>query len=354
MHISSSELFQSIEAIVKPYQNKSKRCANPILSIGVLSGNERFIFGFGDLQPFGRMSYGDLVYEIGSLTKVFTTSLLALMIEEGLIRSDDSIGQYIPSLSCDHPVKLSHLATHSSGFHAMPILKIVRNLFEKKVRDVYCKYTLEEAISFLRSVPAHKTGKKFLYSNEGMGVLGQLLAQTLETDYETAVMDRICSPLDMPDTRITLSDEQRTRLVPGHGRNGKPRPELNLRDFPGAGALRSTVNDQLTFMSAHLGLHPDKKRCSLFSSTHQVQLRPAKSMGVGLGWMVEESDNIIWHNGSTMGFSSFMGIQKDILSGVVVLSNYRSGLLGASPLQIGFAILKHLEERFRDTANNSR
>lgn len=126
-----------------------------------------------------------------------------------------------------------------------------------------------------------------------------------------------------------------------------------MQDFPGAGSLRSTVNDQLTFLSAQLGLHPDKERCRLFSTTHQAQLHPAKSMGIGLGWMVEEIDNIIWHNGSTMGFSSFMGFEKDILSGVVVLSNYRSGLLGASPLQIGFAILKHLKERFRHTANNS-
>lgn len=101
----TTNIEQAVERIVQPYVSKRRHA---VLSIGILRGGERLVFGFGDLRPFGAVSCDNLIYEIGSITKVFTTSLLALLIAEGALRPDDSLGKFEPSLPGTHPVTLAH------------------------------------------------------------------------------------------------------------------------------------------------------------------------------------------------------------------------------------------------------
>ncbi|KZE75251.1 hypothetical protein AV654_27035 [Paenibacillus elgii] len=338
----TTNIEQAVERIVRPYVSKRKHA---VLSVGILRGGERLVYGFGDLRPFGAVSFDNLIYEIGSITKVFTTSLLALLIAEGALRPDDSLGKFEPTLPGRHPVTLAHLATHTSGLPGFPIFKAWRNRFDKtQHRDPYCHFTPEEAISYLRNVPPGNEGCKFRYSNEGTGILGRLLATWLGTDYETAITERLCVPLHLPDTGITLTLEQQARMVPGYAGKDVQRPETLLRDYAGAGALRSTLNDQLTFLSAHLGDHPNEEVGQDLLISQQTYARHSKTIGVGLGWIIDERGKFAWHNGSTHGFSSFMGFHQDRSSGIVVLSNYRSGLLSDSVDRIGLDLLDLLKK----------
>lgn len=333
---------QAVERIVQPYVSKRKHA---VLSVGILRGGERLVFGFGDLRPFGAVSCDHLIYEIGSITKVFTTSLLTLLIAEGALRPDDSLGKFEPSLPGNHPVTLAHLATHTSGLPGYPVFKAWRNRFDKSQhRDPYCHFTLQEALSYLQNVPPGKVGRKFRYSNEGTGILGRILAGWLGTDYETAIARRLCVPLHLPDTGITLTLEQQARMVPGYAGKDVQRPETLLRDYAGAGALRSTLNDQLTFLSAHLGDHPNDELCHDLLVSQQAYGRHSKTISVGLGWIIDERGKFVWHNGSTHGYSSFMGFHQDRSSGIVVLSNYRSGLLSDSVDRIGLDLLDLLNK----------
>lgn len=343
MHVNPTTNFeQAVGRIVQPYVSKRKHA---VLSVGILREGERLVFGFGDLRPFGAVSYDNLMYEIGSITKVFTTSLLALLIAEGALRPDDSLGKFEPSLPGRHPVTLAHLATHTSGLPGFPIFKAWRNRFDKtQHRDPYCYYTPQEAMSYLRNVPPGKVGRKFRYSNEGTGILGRLLTGWLGTDYETAITERLCLPLNLPDTGISLTLEQQARLLPGYAGKDAQRPETLLRDYAGAGALRSTLNDQLTFLAAHLCDHPNEELCQDLLISQQTYARHSKTIGVGLGWIIDERGKFAWHNGSTHGFSSFMGFHQDRSSGIVVLSNYRSGLLSDSVDRIGLDLLDLLKK----------
>ncbi|KEQ25967.1 serine hydrolase domain-containing protein [Paenibacillus tyrfis] len=337
----TANVEHAVKRIVQPYVSKRKHV---VLSVGILRGGERLVYGFGDLRPFGAVSYDNLMYEIGSITKVFTTSLLALLIAEGSLRPDDSLGKFEPSLPGRHPVTLAHLAAHTSGLPGFPVFKAWCNRFDKtQHRDPYCHFTPQEAFSYLRNVPPGKVGRKFHYSNEGTGILGRLLTTWLGTDYETAITERLCEPLHLTDTGISLPPEQQARMVPGYAGKDEQRPETLLRDYPGAGALRSTLNDQLTFLSAHLGGHPNEELCQDLLISQQTYARHSKTIGVGLGWIIDERGKFAWHNGSTHGFSSFMGFHQDRSSGIVVLSNYRSGLLSDSVDRIGLDLLDLLK-----------
>ncbi|WP_161808222.1 serine hydrolase [Aneurinibacillus migulanus] len=106
------------------------------------------------------MHYKDIVYEIGSLTKVFTTSLLSLLVEKGVVYLDDSIGKYEKNLQIEHPVTLKHLSTHTSGLPSISPIKTIMNRFDKKTyRDPYCLFDVQEAITYLSRVSPGRVGK---------------------------------------------------------------------------------------------------------------------------------------------------------------------------------------------------
>lgn len=337
-NLGKDELMLELDRLTRPYLKKNREA---VLSIGIINGSEQYIFGFGEKPASVPVSYEDMIYEIGSLTKIFTTSLFADLIREELVHLDDSFGKYIPDLAAEHPITLRHLATHTSGLPTWANLFLrLKRAIHPSQKDPYCLFTMEELISRLAAMPPKRIGRKFIYSNEGMGLLGVILARQLKTDYETAILDKICKPLKMESTVIQYSPEQKRRLLQGHTKNGNLSQELVMADFPGAGAFRSTVRDMLTFLSAHMDVQ-GKSVSHPWSLTHETHFQAAKYLEIGLGWLLDIEQNIIWHNGASNGFSSFMGFIRDKKKGVVLLSNYRTGLLGSVDW-IGFDILKWL------------
>lgn len=333
------ELEEAIGRIAKPYLEPRRHA---VVAIGILRGDEKQVFGFGDLSPYGGAGYGELIYEIGSITKVFTTTLLAGLLAEGKVRLDDPVGRYEPALPADHPVELRHLATHTSGLPTASLAKRLFNRFDRKTyRDPFCLFSVEEALAYLRRKGPEQAGKKFRYSNAGMGLLGRIAARQLGTDYEGAVRERIAGPFGMMDTGIALASEQRGRAVPGYSGllgNETRQPDLVMKDFEGAGALRSTVNDLFRFLSVHMAASRDP--ANPLALSHRVHHEINDKAGVGLGWIVHRTGKFVWHNGGTHGFSSFMAFRQDRPHGVVVLSNYRPGVGKVTPDSIGVELLK--------------
>lgn len=342
-----SILDKSTRQMLQQYIDKRKYA---VLSIGIINQSKQEIFGFGNSLLEGKVSYKDIVYEIGSLTKVFTTSLLSLLVEKGVVYLDDSIGKYEQTLQIEHPVTLKHLSTHTSGLPSVSLIKTIMNRFDKKTyRDPYCLFDVQEAITYLSRVSPDRVGKVFRYSNEGMGLLGRYLAQKLGTDLEKALLEFICQPLGMQDTAIRLSPDQRNRLVPGYAGKDVNQPELAMKVFEGAGALRSTVTDILQFLSVYMGICADHPMSKPFQVTQQEHISQGKNFGVGLGWIIDKRNGIIWHNGSTHGYSSFLGCDPCNSIGVVILSNYRPRLMDDTLNRIGYEILTQIREN-RGTA----
>jgi CubicO group peptidase (beta-lactamase class C family) len=254
---------------------------------------------------------GDTLFAIGSITKVFTGLLLQDMIERGEMNLDDSVQKYLPN-SVRIPtyegkdITLLHLATHTSG------------LPRDSSGDVYpflshCN---------LRWAP----GTRREYSNLGVGLLGHLIALKAGKDYETLVIERICKPLGMNSTKITLPPEIKTRLAPGHAMPGH-----RVRDFSsshhdtnasaptlfGAGGIRSTANDLLKFVAAYAGLTPSP----LNSLMEKAKALHTLESG-GRARIVWEGDSTVFEHGGLLdGYQAELAFDEKKRRGVVILSN---------------------------------
>jgi serine-type D-Ala-D-Ala carboxypeptidase/endopeptidase len=302
--------------------------------VGVIDPSGRRVVSYGHLaKDDKRPLNGDTVFEIGSITKVFTSLLLADMARHGEIGLTDRLAQHLPyemnvPVRNERAITLQDLATHTSGLPRMPA-----NFVPKDAANPYADYNQELLRQFLSGYALSRDiGSVYEYSNIGAGMLGFALTRKAGRgmDYEMLVRDRITAPrlLDMPDTRVTLTDSMKARLATGH--NALLWPVANW-DFPpatcmfvGAGGLRSTVNDLLKFLAANLGLTETPLAPAMASMIANPRPTGRPNVAIGLGWHITTSPGsrqIVWHNGGTGGYRSFIGFDQKARIGVVVLSN---------------------------------
>jgi CubicO group peptidase (beta-lactamase class C family) len=192
-------------------------------------------------------------------------------------------------------------------------------------------------------------GEKFSYSNVGMGLLGHALSRRAAKDYETLVVQRICRPLEMDSTRITLTPELKDRLARGHDKSGLPAPNFEFQALAGAGALRSTTNDLLKYVAAQIGLK-HSELTPLMAKTHVIRFHSTAGSdeawvpgNSGMPWVdnaVEQPPGmqLMGHGGGTAGYSAFVGFDVRQHRGVVVLCNQQGGQLHAG--SIGWVLLQ--------------
>lgn len=274
------------------------------------------------------------MFEIGSVTKVFTTLLLAIAVERGEAALEDPLSDHLPPGSRvprrgDTEITLLHLATHTSGLPRLPPGFFWESLRHRE--DPYAGLSTNRVLAALAETrPRRDPGEQFRYSNFGGGLLGLALAHTAGVDYETLVLERITRPLGMSDTIITLDEERLSRLAPGTRRWGKSAGLWTLPGLAGAGALRSTVPDLLTFVRAQMGVLPGLPAdlTAAIPLTHEERARGgrlAPALRIGLGWLLlpigRQKLDAVWHNGGTGGYRSYVGWAPVIHSAVVVLSS---------------------------------
>ncbi|MCZ6681504.1 MAG: serine hydrolase [Candidatus Poribacteria bacterium] len=292
--------------------------------VGLIDSNGPRFYSYGKLSHGGDQPVDEnTIYEIGSVTKVFTSLLLADMVEKGELRLDDPIEKFLPDtvkvpMYDGKKITLEHLATHTSGLPRMP-----DNLTPKNARNPYADYTVEQMYDFLSNYTLEiDIGSITEYSNFGAGLLGHILARKAGMSYEQLVVDGICNELKMDDTRITLSPAQEKRFAKGHMGEAEM-PNWDFLALAGAGALRSSAQDMLKFLAANLGLNKTELYPAM-QNTHKARHEAeSPDMKIALGWHVSTKydTEIIWHNGGTGGYKSFIGFHPKKKIGVVVLSN---------------------------------
>jgi serine-type D-Ala-D-Ala carboxypeptidase/endopeptidase len=255
---------------------------------------------------------GDTIFEIGSITKAFTGELLAEMASKGEVKLDDPVTKFLPA-SVKVPerdgkkITLLDLATQHSGLPRLP-----DNMSPADGANPYADYTVEQMYAFLSGhTLTRDIGSKYEYSNLGVGLLGHALALKAGKSYEALVMERLCKHLGMANTSITLTKEAQQKLAKGHSKLGKPVANWDLPTLAGAGALRSSVNDMLKFVSANMKLDNASLKAA-FEASHKAQREVGSGTKIGLGWHIytRYGAEIIWHNGGTGGYRSFAGFDK--------------------------------------------
>jgi D-alanyl-D-alanine-carboxypeptidase/D-alanyl-D-alanine-endopeptidase len=264
----------------------------------------------------------DTVFEIGSVTKVFTAVTLSDMIERGEVALDDPIGKYLPAdvrvpERNGKTITLIDLVTHTSGLPAIPSNLVI------EPTNPYVHYTVPQLYAFLGEYRLTRDiGGSFEYSNVGVGLLGHVLALKSGIGYEELVRRRILQPLDMKDTAISLSTSMKARLAVGHDREGNAVSNWDLPTLAGAGALRSTANDMVKFLQANLA-DSGPLSAALRRSHGKQRNAGDPDTDIGLGWFITKTPagEIVWHNGETGGYHSFMGLNLKNKSGVAILHN---------------------------------
>ena len=291
--------------------------------VGIVEPNGRRLVAYGHLANGDpRTVDGDTIFEIGSVSKIFTSLLLADMVNRHEVAPDDPAAKYVPEdvrlpERSGKSITLLDLSTHSSGLPSLP-----GNLKPKDPHNPYADYSVDDLYQFLSGYALTRDpGSEFEYSNLGAGLLGGLLAYRAGTDYESAIRIRITEPLGMPDTGITLSSSMKQRMATGHNAMLVPVANWDFLALAGAGALRSSVNDLLTYLEAFLG-YKESPLAPSMRTTVDVR-RPLGKITMGLGWMISSVHDreIAAHEGGTGGFRSWIGCDLKERIGVVVLSN---------------------------------
>jgi len=300
------------------------------VSIGVVQRGVQKIFAYGAAQP-------DSIYEIGSITKTFTGLMLSQIVLQGKVRLDQPVRELLPAGTVAKPpgdeIRLVDLSTQHSGLPRMP-----DNFNPADRGNPYADYGTTDLYAFMsKHGVARPANAPFLYSNLGVGLLGQALANRAGTSYENLLEQEITLPLGMTETVVTMRSDLRSRFIVGHDANHQPASAWDLTSLAGAGAIRSSAKDMLTYLDANL--HPEKyvatrsaESESMAAALREVhELREEAWWGdrIGLGWLYDPSIHMYWHNGGTGGYTSYAMFNRQADYAVIVLSNTAGGPNGS-------------------------
>ncbi len=320
-------LGTDIQQYLKDCVDKEKR--TPGIVVGILDEKGSRVFAYGKTTAGSTNEVnGDTLFEIGSITKVFTSLTLAEMVERGEVKLDDPISKFLPAAvkaptRNGKQIALVDLATHTSGLPRLP-----GNLsgwaILRHMDNPYADYSVQQLYDFLSGYTLPRDiGTKYEYSNLGGGLLGHVLALRAGTNYETLVEQRICHPLGLTNTVITLTSDQQKRLAHGHDENGNAVSNWDMPTLAGAGALKSSVNDLMIFLAANMGRVKTGLQPAIELTQKPRHDAGSSVMQIGLAWHILKFNEteIIWHNGGTGGYRSYLGFNPKTHRGVVVLSN---------------------------------
>ena len=295
-------------------------------TIGIVAHGKRKILAYGGVKA-------DSVFEIGSITKTFTGLVLAQMVEQKKVTLDEPVRELLPKGTVAQPagkeITLLDLSAQRSGLPRMP-----DNFHPKDEQNPYADYDAKALYAWLASHGVALPDKlAFGYSNLGVGLLGQALANRAGSSYEALVKKEVLDPLGMHDTAVKLTPALAKRFATGHDENNRPAHAWDLDALAGAGALRSTAADMLTFLEAQL--HPDrikgtsaeaKTLAAAIAASHEVRGEAGPGMHIGLNWIRLDDTGTYWHNGGTGGFRTFALFDPANDFAVVVLLNGSVGL----------------------------
>jgi len=308
--------------------------------VGVLHDGETTFRGFGRTERGGgRVPGPDTVWEIGSITKVFTGILLAHAVESGLVALDDPVAKYLPEGTEvpeyeGKPIRLVDLTTHGSGLPRMPV-----NFRPKDPRNPFADYGVAQLYEGLRDTRLrHAPGTTYAYSNLGVGLLGHVLSRVFDRGYDVLVREVITGPLGMTDTAVHPTKSMRERLAKPYGVHWVERWSWDFDCLAGCGALRSTARDLLKFARANLA-PPDTKLGRALRAAQVVHSPKWKGPQVALGWHLVGHN--LFHNGGTGGYASFLMIDRKRKTAVVVIANTVSRRIDA----VGRSLMSFLADR---------
>ena len=256
------------------------------------------------------------IFEIGSITKVFTSTVLASLVVNNKIKLTDEINSYYPFAFKDNiKINFASLANHTSGLPRLP-----KNLDLSNEINPYKNYRKTEIEEYLKNLLKleNDTSKTYSYSNLGTGLLGYTLGLSQKTNFQNLLQKKIFDKYKMTNS-FTSSQNLANSLIKGLNKKGEIVSNWDFDVLFGAGGILSTTEDLAMFANAQF--NPENKELEL---TRKTTFEIKGNTKIGLGWHKLESENgkdLLWHNGGTGGYSSSIVMKVEEKTSVIILSN---------------------------------
>lgn len=284
-----------------------------VITVGIIKDGELSFKVYGENGK--ELSAKLHTYEIGSITKTFTAALINKAISGEKINIDDTIDHYLLLPNDNEYPTIKELLTHTSGYKGYYFESPMISNFFKGRNDFY-GISKEMLIYKASALSMDKESYNFTYSNFGYGVLGLVLEAIYDTDYTTLVNDFMQNELGLTNTKI--SDKS--------GDLGKYWDWKENDAYLSAGAITSNISDMLSYTQMQLESNPYFSECHKSLKTINASTEEYKIMGInmdeiGMSWIIDSQNDIIWHNGGTGDYNSYIGFNLEMGSAVVVLSN---------------------------------
>jgi len=332
-----TETDKKVDTVARQYIQKGNTVG---MCIAVLKDGKITTYGYGETKKgSGKIPNADNFFEIGSITKTFTSTLLAWYANEGKVKLTDPITKYLPDSVSANPelkaITLLSLSNHTSGLVSVPDNMIK---YASDPLNPYKDYTKQLLYAYLKTCKLNsKPGERYAYSNLAVGLLGTILEDVNRKPFEQMVTEIICKPLGMFSTDQYLNPLLSPRFVFVYNADGKPTPAWDFDVLAPCGALRSTLNDLIAYTK--INMHPDVGPLSkAIELTHKVTF--TKDVKIGMAWHIITVNGIdyYFHNGGTYGSSSFLAFNPQKNLAVIILSN-----AAESTDPVGVGILKKLQ-----------
>lgn len=313
---------------VLPFISKASKVG---ISIGIYHHEKTYEYNYGSTQKDKQvLPTSKTIFEIGSISKTFTGTLLAQAVKDQKVKMNDDIRLYLdgsyPNLEYQgNPIRLFHLVSHISGLpFFMPDLP---NLFKNANYDslpfvitrIQQDYTREKFLADLHQVKLDTVpGYNFHYSNAGAQLLKFILEKVYNKSFDKILETYISRPLLMFNTNALFSKNNAKLLAKGYSEKGNLMP-YNPQILDAAGGIFSTVTDMLSYLKFHLDENNE-----VVAMSHRVTTGNLKDHAIGLNWqeqMTTRKQKKIWQSGGTFGFSSYCVIYPDLKIAIVILTN---------------------------------
>ncbi|HEY4055057.1 MAG TPA: serine hydrolase [Kofleriaceae bacterium] len=311
--------------------------------VGVYDAGKREVYGFG-VGPNGAPPTGDTLFELGSITKIYTALMLADSVQRKEMELDQPVAELLPPGATvpgkdQRVITLKELALHGSGLPRLP------PSLDPNLADPYALYNADALYKDLASAQLETApGMKIAYSNWGFGLLGFAVAHKLGGHYAEVLKRRVLDPLKLTSTYFAVPAEQGTPPIPKADLEQGSTDDLvdaaawHADALAGAGALVSSANDQLSLIEAELDADAGGKlplrRAMRLTQEPQMETQVGETgPNAGLGWQID-ADGRYWHNGQTGGFHSFITFDPKARRGIVVLAATATTLVDAIPGRI--------------------
>ncbi len=318
----------------------------PGMVIGIIQGDSTYVYSYGSMSMAEDiMLKNNTIFELGGITKVFTASLVELLVEEGLMDYKTSLNEYLPKaiINDKSDITLLEAITHTAGFPRLPHGIGKR---EREANNPYAYYAKADLHEFYKNYyPIDEDETRYQYSHVTYALIETAIENVTGQRFEEVLTEKLLMPLGLEDTNIRLTEEQKSRLSLGYNILGNKTKPWRFSSFKGSVGMKSTVDDMLAFLSVQMG-NGNTQLAKSFADMHEPMHKTeiAKNNYISKAWHVIKKKNhsIVLHAGSTSGHQAFAGFVKETNTGVVILSNSEN-----STNSLGYLILRSLNQNWR-------